>query len=359
MTSSRNLQSQAGANSTTNACYPLISKQELFNEFALSPEIATQISAARSRITDIVHGKDQRLLVVIGPCSIHDPTAALDYANRLAKLHHEYHDSLEIVMRCYFRKPRTTIGWTGLINDPKLDGSGDINLGLRTARKLMLSVCQLGLPTATEFLHPLTADYISDLVSWGAIGARTTESQIHREMASSIPCPIGFKNGTDGNIRIAIDAICAAAHSHPYCAADGEGRLAMFQSLGNPDGHLILRGGKVPNYHQEDIEQASAALARAEQPSRVMVDFSHGNSLKQFDKQLHVAEVIGAQLAEGNRNIAGVMVESFIKEGRQQLNLPHPLTYGQSITDGCIGWQDTERLIHQLADAARARLELG
>jgi len=335
----------------------LITPKELAEVTPLTPELAQQILVAREEIEAILAGQDQRLLVIVGPCSLHDPQAAVDYARRLAALRTQYRDDLCIVMRAYFEKPRTIVGWKGLINDPHLDGSYNVNEGLQLARKLLIEINHLGLPTATEFLDMVTGQYIADLISWGAIGARTTESQVHREMASALSCPVGFKNGTDGNTRIAIDAVRAARHSHIFTSPDKEGRMTIYRTSGNPYGHVILRGGRRPNYDSVSIDEACQALAKAELPQRLVVDFSHGNSQKDHRRQLDVAKDICDQLKRGRTGIAGVMIESFIEEGRQDVVAGCPLTYGQSITDACLGWEQTQSALAMLQQAARARRE--
>ncbi|WP_409420318.1 3-deoxy-7-phosphoheptulonate synthase [Pseudaeromonas sp. ZJS20] len=335
----------------------LITPKELAEVTPLTPELAQQILVAREEIEAILAGQDQRLLVIVGPCSLHDPQAAVDYARRLAALRTQYRDDLCIVMRAYFEKPRTIVGWKGLINDPHLDGSYNVNEGLQLARKLLIAINHLGLPTATEFLDMVTGQYIADLISWGAIGARTTESQVHREMASALSCPVGFKNGTDGNTRIAIDAVRAARHSHIFTSPDKEGRMTIYRTSGNPYGHVILRGGRRPNYDSVSIDEACQALAKAELPQRLVVDFSHGNSQKDHRRQLDVAKDICDQLKRGRTGIAGVMIESFIEEGRQDVVAGCPLTYGQSITDACLGWEQTQSALAMLQQAARARRE--
>jgi len=335
----------------------LITPKELAEVTPLTPDLAQQILTAREEIEAILAGRDQRLLVIVGPCSLHDPQAAVDYARRLAALRTQYRDDLCIVMRAYFEKPRTIVGWKGLINDPHLDGSFNVNEGLQLARKLLIEINNLGLPTATEFLDMVTGQYIADLISWGAIGARTTESQVHREMASALSCPVGFKNGTDGNTRIAIDAVRAARHSHIFTSPDKEGRMTIYRTSGNPYGHVILRGGRRPNYDSVSIDEACQALAKAELPQRLVVDFSHGNSQKDHRRQLDVTKDICDQLKRGRTGIAGVMIESFIEEGRQDVVAGCPLTYGQSITDACLGWEQTQTALAMLQQAARARRE--
>lgn len=318
-------------------------------------ELATRIDQHRQQARRILAGEDDRLLVVIGPCSIHDPLAALDYARRLASLAHAYQDRLQIVMRTYFEKPRTTVGWKGLVFDPHLDGSNDINHGMRLARQLLLDINQLGLATATEFLDTTSFLYLADLISWGAIGARTTESQVHRQLASALPCPVGFKNGTDGNIRVAIDAIQASEASHLFTAPGSQGGMVVIKSEGNPAGHIILRGGTRPNYHQSDVEEAAERLARQGLSPRLMVDCSHGNSQKLHKNQIRVAGELCRQLAEGSDAIAAVMVESFLQGGSQKPAPLSELVYGQSVTDACLCWDDTQTLLAMLADAVERR----
>lgn len=339
----------------TQAIDRLITPQALVDEFPLSKEIFKNVTTSRKSIESILIGQDQRLLVVIGPCSVHDTQAALEYAKMLAKLRGKYKDYLEIVMRTYFEKPRTVIGWKGLISDPDLNNSCQVNKGLRLARELLTNINQLGLPTATEFLDMITGHYVADLISWGAIGARTTESQIHRQMASALSCPVGFKNGTDGNINIAIDAIRAARASHVFLSPDKNGQMTIYQTKGNPHGHIIMRGGKRPNYGAEDIAIACSQLRKLGLPERLVIDFSHGNCQKIHQRQIDVAKNIAQQLQKGSMAIAGIMAESFLIEGNQQVTAGKPLTYGQSITDPCLGWQDTEQLLIILAEAVKHR----
>ncbi len=320
-------------------------------ELPITAEAAKLVIKTRLEISNLVHGKDKRLLVVIGPCSIHDTKAAVEYAERLLPLRKKYEQELLIVMRVYFEKPRTTVGWKGLINDPHIDGTFDINYGLRQARKLLLTLNNMGMPASTEFLDMITPQYFADLISWGAIGARTTESQVHRELASGLSCPVGFKNGTDGNLKIAIDAIGAASHPHHFLSVTKTGHSAIVHTSGNPDCHVILRGGKEPNYSSEHVQEAAAQLQAANVTPRLMVDFSHANSRKDFKRQMEVAEDVAQQLRNGEENIMGVMVESHLVEGRQN----EPVNYGQSITDACIGWGDTEKLLDLLAQAKRAQ----
>ena len=310
------------------------------------------METTRHQIADLVHGRDKRLLVIIGPCSIHDPKAAFEYAQRLLPLRKKYEKELLIVMRVYFEKPRTTVGWKGLINDPHLNGTFDINFGLRQARRLLLDLNNLGVPASTEFLDMITPQYYADLISWGAIGARTTESQVHRELASGLSCPVGFKNGTDGNLKIAIDAISAASHPHHFLSVTKAGHSAIVHTAGNPDCHVILRGGKEPNYSAEHVKAAADQLAKAGVTTKLMVDFSHANSRKDYTRQMEVARDVAAQLQNGEQNIMGIMVESHLVEGRQD----KPETYGQSITDACIGWNTTEELLALMAEANRGRV---
>lgn len=333
----------------------LVTPAELTERFPVSAEVAQHVTDARGRIEKILIGEDKRLLVIVGPCSIHDLDAAMDYAHRLTVLRAQHEHRLEIVMRTYFEKPRTVVGWKGLISDPDLNGSYRINHGLEQARRLLLQVNALGVPTATEFLDMVTGQYIADLISWGAIGARTTESQIHREMASALSCPVGFKNGTDGNTRIAVDAIRAARASHMFLSPDKQGQMTIYQTSGNPYGHIIMRGGKQPNYHAEDIAAACDTLNAFDLPEQLVIDFSHGNCQKQHRRQLAVCEEVCTQIRNGSRAIAGIMAESFLNEGTQPIVSGQPLTYGQSITDPCLNWEDTETLIAMLAEAIDRR----
>jgi 3-deoxy-7-phosphoheptulonate synthase len=327
----------------------------LVREFPCSAVAADVVSASRQAIHRILHGMDDRLVVVIGPCSIHDTVAARDYANRLLECRRALGADLEIVMRVYFEKPRTTVGWKGLINDPDLDGSFQINRGLRIARELLADIAELGMPTGCEFLDMITPQYIADLVSWGAIGARTTESQVHRELASGLSCPVGFKNGTDGNIRIAVDAIKAAQQPHHFLSVTKAGHSAIVSTSGNEDCHVILRGGKAPNFDAPSIEAACRDLAQAGLAQRIMVDASHANSRKDPANQPSVCADVGRQVAGGDTRIFGLMVESHIVAGRQDLVAGRELTYGQSITDGCIGWDDSVAVLESLAADVRER----
>ena len=327
----------------------------ILREFPASEPAAATTYDARGAIHRILHGSDDRLLVVIGPCSIHDCEAAIEYARRLKGERDRLAAELQIVMRVYFEKPRTTVGWKGLINDPRLDGSYKINEGLRLARKILWEINELGLPCATEFLDTITPQYTADLISWGAIGARTTESQVHRELASGLSCPVGFKNGTDGNIRIAVDAIKAAAATHHFLSVTKAGHSAIVSTNGNEDCHVILRGGKKPNYDAASIDAACVDLGKAGLAARVMVDFSHANCSKQFKKQLEVAKDVATQLAGGEDRIFGVMIESHLKEGRQDLRPGLALDHGVSITDACLGWEDSVMALEILAEAVRQR----
>jgi 3-deoxy-7-phosphoheptulonate synthase len=303
----------------------------------------------------VLHGADDRLLVVVGPCSIHDFDAAMEYAGRLAREMERHAEDLVIVMRVYFEKPRTTVGWKGLINDPRMDGSFRINEGVRLARRVLLEINELGLPCATEFLDTITPQYTADLIAWGAIGARTTESQVHRELASGLSCPVGFKNGTDGNVRIAVDAIRAASAPHHFLSVTKGGHSAIVSTTGNEDCHVILRGGKQPNYDAESVDLCCRDIAAAGLAARVMVDFSHANSSKKFERQIDVAKDVAGQLATGDERIIGVMIESHLVEGRQDLSPGKPLEYGKSVTDACIGWDDTVGVLETLAQGVRQR----
>ena len=320
-------------------------------------EIAAQTTLqARAEIHDILTGKDDRVLVVVGPCSIHDPNAALDYAKLLKAIKDELKDELLIVMRVYFEKPRTTVGWKGLINDPDLNASFNINKGLRVARQILVDVATLGVPAATEYLDLISPQYISDLVAWGAIGARTTESQGHRELASGVSCPIGFKNSTDGTIKIAIDAIRAAMSPHHFLSLTKAGHSAIFSTTGNDDVHIILRGGNGrPNYDAVSVEQVAEGLKKAQLRPNIMIDFSHDNSLKQCQRQLIVGDDVAGQIATGDHRIMGVMIESHLKAGNQSVIEGQELVYGQSITDGCLSWEDTAPLLRTLAQAVQKR----
>ncbi len=339
---------------------PLPPPEHLIRFFPISgTPVEALVSDTRKAIRKIVHGKDDRMLVIIGPCSIHDPAAAIDYARKLLALRERYADTLEVVMRVYFEKPRTTVGWKGLINDPYLDESFKIDEGLRMARHLLLEINRLGVPAGSEFLDVVSPQYIGDLISWGAIGARTTESQVHRELASGLSAPIGFKNGTDGNIKIATDAIQAAARPHHFLSVHKNGQVAIVETAGNPDCHVILRGGKAPNYDAESVAAAVKDLEAAKLPPSLMVDFSHANSSKQHERQVVVAKDIAAQVSGGSTKVFGVMVESHLCAGAQKFTPgkddPSKLVYGQSITDACIGWDDSAQVLQILSDAVKAR----
>ena len=333
---------------------PLIAPKALLEELPLGDERERTVLRGREEVVRVLDGTDDRLLVVVGPCSVHDVDAAIDYAKRLAEKNKEVGDDLLIAMRVYFEKPRTTTGWKGLINDPHLDDSGDVNTGLRWARALLLEVLSLGLPIGVEFLDPITPQYISDTVAWGAIGARTTESQIHRQLGSGLSMPIGFKNRTDGNVQVAVDAVRAAAVSHAFAGVDDSGTPAILYTTGNPDGHVILRGGRgAPNYDSADVDEALAKLRAAGLSERIVIDASHDNSGKDPERQPVAAAAIGEQVAAGNRAIVGTMLESFLVAGNQSLG--GELTYGQSITDACMDWDQTVTVLDELAAAVRTR----
>ena len=327
----------------------------LLERFPASEKATKSVVSGRAAIHNIFNHKDDRVLVIIGPCSIHDPKAALEYGERLVKLREKYKDNLEIVMRVYFEKPRTTVGWKGLINDPYMDNTFKLNDGLRIGRELLLQLNELGLPTAGEFLDMITPQYMADFMCWGAIGARTTESQVHRELASGLSCPVGFKNGTDGGSKIAIDAIGSAAASHHFLSVTKFGHAAIVETTGNNDCHIILRGGKTTNFDKESVKAVTEQLADNELNTKIMIDFSHANSSKKFENQMLVSTDVSNQISEGNQDIFGVMVESNLVEGNQKLINGKAEVYGQSITDACIGWNDTETLLAQLSDAVVAR----
>ncbi len=327
----------------------LITPAALAAEHPLSADVAENVTRARQRIARILTGDDPRLLVIIGPCSLHDPRAAFDYAQRLNALRERYADRLEIVMRTYFEKPRTVVGWKGLISDPDLDGSFNVNRGIGLARQILLDINRLGLPTATEFLDMVTGQFIADLISWGAIGARTTESQTHREMESGLSMPVGFKNGTDGSLGTAINAMRAAAMPHRFVGINQAGQVCLLQTQGNPDGHVILRGGKAPNYGPEDVAQCEKEMVKAGLRPALMIDCSHGNSNKDYRRQPGVAESAIAQIKDGNRSIIGLMLESHINEGSQSSEQPRSeMKYGVSVTDACINWETTETLLREM-----------
>ncbi len=333
----------------------LVAPRVVLREMPVPMAVASEVLAARRAIHRVLHGADDRLVVVVGPCSIHDRDAALEYAGRLAALRPALADALVLVMRVYFEKPRTTVGWKGLINDPFLDESFAINDGLRLAREILLSINTLGVPAGTEYLDMITPQYVSDLVSWGAIGARTTESQVHRELASGLSCPVGFKNGTDGEVKIAIDAVKAAAAPHRFLGATKGGHSAILETTGNEDCHVILRGGQVPNYDAASVDRVGAMLTQSGLAARLMIDCSHANSGKRHERQIEVAADVAAQVAAGDGRIVGAMLESHLQPGRQDLLPGKPLAYGISITDACLGWEDTAGVLRRLADAARRR----
>ena len=334
---------------------PLISPAILAEEIPLTDTAATRVHESRRAIEAILDGKDARLLMVVGPCSVHDTKAALEYATRLKPIADALCHTLLVVMRVYFEKPRTVVGWKGLINDPDLDGSFAINKGLRLARGLLRDLSARGVPAGTEFLDTITPQFIADLIAWGAIGARTTESQVHRELASGLSAPVGFKNGTDGNVKIAVDALLAARQKHHFLSVHKSGQVAIVETRGNDDCHIILRGGKAPNYDAAAVQAACAELARAGLAERLMVDCSHANAAKDYRRQAAVAADLGRQIAGGERRIVGVMVESHLVEGRQDLEPGKPLTFGQSITDSCLGWDDSVRLLEGLAASVSER----
>ena len=333
----------------------LVTPSHLIRELPCTPKSAKTVADARVAMHRILHGQDDRLIVVIGPCSIHDIKAATAYAHRLQRERERFINELEIVMRVYFEKPRTTVGWKGLINDPYLDNSYQINDGLHMAREILVKVNEMGLPAATEFLDMISPQYIADLVSWGAIGARTTESQVHRELASGLSCPVGFKNGTDGNVKIAIDAIKSASQPHHFLSVTKGGHSAIVRTGGNEDCHIILRGGASPNYDAPCVEAACKEVSAGGIAARIMIDASHGNSSKKAENQIPVCADISRQIANGDRRIVGVMVESYLVAGRQDLVPGRDLTYGQSVTDACIGWEDTVEVLERLAEAVRQR----
>ena len=326
---------------------------ELINNLPIDDDISKLVYGTRQEISQILHDKDDRLLVVVGPCSIHDVESAMEYANKLVEQNIKFKEDLLIVMRVYFEKPRTTVGWKGLINDPDLNESFNISKGVEMARKLLIDLAKLNLPAGTEFLDPISPQYITDIISWGAIGARTAESQIHRDLASGLSCPVGIKNGTDGSLKAAIDGIQAANHSHVFLGATKEADIAMLKTAGNNDSHIILRGGKEPNYDANSVNETLTALREAEVNESIMIDASHGNSQKQFKRQLPVVESISQQISGGNKNIKGVMIESHLVEGNQKIS--ESLTYGQSVTDGCVGWEDTLLCLQNLSDAVNNR----
>jgi len=335
--------------------HEVVAPEELHREHPITELAAKTTYEARQAAHAILQGEDDRLLVVVGPCSIHNPDAAREYASRLAAVRAELGDNLLIIMRSYFEKPRTTVGWKGLINDPNLDGTFHINKGLKLARQLLLDINEMGVPAGTEFLDLISPQYVADLISWGAIGARTTESQSHRELASGLSCPVGFKNATDGGLQVAVDALRAASHPHHFMSLTKQGRSAIFSTSGNKDCHVILRGGRQPNYDAASVQNACAELEAAGLPTRLMIDFSHANSSKKFERQIVVGHDVASQIAQGNHAISGVMIESHLKEGRQDVVPGRELAFGQSVTDACIGWEDTRAVLEELASAVRQR----
>jgi 3-deoxy-7-phosphoheptulonate synthase len=338
---------------------PLPPPENLIRFFPIQgTPVESLIAAVRRKLREILHGRSDRLLVVIGPCSIHDPAAAVAYAERLAAERKKHQNELEVLMRVYFEKPRTTVGWKGLINDPYMNGSFRINEGLRIARDLLVRINQAGVPAGCEFLDVISPQYIGDLVSWGAIGARTTESQVHRELASGLSAPVGFKNGTDGNVKIAVDALLAAGQKHHFLSVHKSGQVAIVETRGNDDCHIILRGGKTPNYDAASVQAACEELKKARLPERLMIDCSHANSSKQYQKQVEVARDVAGQMEKGERRIVGLMVESHLVEGRQELEAGKPLVFGQSITDPCLGWEPSVELLERLAGAVKRRRAL-
>ena len=321
---------------------------ELVNKYPINDEISKLVYGTRNEVSQILHNKDDRLFVVVGPCSIHDPESALEYAEKLAIENNRLSKNILVIMRVYFEKPRTTVGWKGLINDPDINETFNIAKGIEMARRLLINIAELGLPAGTEFLDPISPQYVTDVISWGAIGARTAESQIHRELASGLSCPIGIKNGTDGSLKAAIDGIQAANHSHVFLGATKEAEIAMLKTAGNNDTHIILRGGKEPNYDSESVKNTLTALREAEVNESIMIDASHGNSQKKFKQQIPVVESICNQVLNGDNNIKGVMIESHLNEGNQKIS--ESLKYGQSITDACMGWKDTINCLEMLSD---------
>src|SRR3954466_15689045 len=335
---------------------PLPPPEHLIRFFPIQhTPVETLITGTRRKVSEILAGKSDRLIVIVGPCSIHDPAAAVAYAEKLKGERERHAGDLEVLMRVYFEKPRTTVGWKGLINDPYMNGSFRINEGLRIARDLLVRINKAGVPAGCEFLDVISPQYIGDLVSWGAIGARTTESQVHRELASGLSAAVGFKNGTDGNVKIAVDALLAARQKHHFLSVHKSGQVAIVETRGNDDCHIILRGGKAPNYDAASVQAACEELARAKLPERLMIDCSHANAAKQYKRQRDVAAAIAAQLAAGERRIVGVMVESHLVEGRQDLEPGKPLKFGQSVTDACLGWEASTQLLEGLAESVKKR----
>ena len=331
--------------------HEVIPPAELSARLPITEQASATVYFSRKAVQDIIHRRDRRLLVIVGPCSVHHVEAALEYSERLRACIDRYRDSLHIVMRVYFEKPRTTVGWKGLINDPGLDNSFEINRGLELARSLLLRLNEAGVSAGTEYLDPISPQYISDLVSWGAIGARTTESQVHRELASGLSCPVGFKNGTNGNLQIAVDALSSSSRPHHFLSLTKQGHSAIFSTSGNPDCHVIMRGGKEPNYDRDSVDAACGLLEKARLEPRVMIDLSHANSRKEFKRQLDVGGNVAGQIRAGDDRIIGIMVESNLVEGRQDLKPGVELIHGRSITDPCLGWEDTEALLEKFAEA--------
>jgi len=335
----------------------LSTPEEITEEIPLSKDVSKLVFGARRNISKVLHNLDDRLVVVVGPCSIHDPTSAIEYANLLKEFSPSVEEEILIVMRVYFEKPRTTIGWKGLINDPRLDNSFKINDGLRIARKLLLDISELGLPTGSEFLDLISPQYISDLVSWGAIGARTSESQVHRELTSGLSCPVGVKNSTFGEFKPAVDALKSAQYQHVFLGTTKQGKVAIFKTSGNDDTHIILRGGKTPNYDAQNVNKCIDELKKSDVCPNIMIDFSHGNSMKNHENQKVVCESVCSQISSGNKNIIGAMIESHIKEGNQAIS--QNMEYGKSITDACINFEETKQLLLQLSDAVKKRRKVG
>ena len=335
----------------------LSSPEEITNEIPLDKESSKLIFGARRSISQILHRQDDRLIVVVGPCSIHDPVSAIEYAQLLKDFSDTVEDELMVVMRVYFEKPRTTIGWKGLINDPRIDNSFKINEGLRVSRKLLKDIADLGMPTGTEFLDLISPQYVSDLVSWGAIGARTAESQVHRELTSGLSCPMGIKNSTKGDVQVAIDAIKSAQYQHVFLGTTKKGKVAIFKTSGNDDTHIILRGGLEPNFYPKDVQNCEQTLEDNDVNANVMIDFSHGNSKKNHENQKKVCASVCSQIIDGNNNIIGVMIESHLKEGAQKIS--DNLEYGKSITDACVNWEETKKLLNELACSVKERRKLG
>ncbi len=333
----------------------VIAPEKLRGELPVTEKSAECVYMARTAVHNILHGGDDRLLAIVGPCSIHDPDAAREYANRLLAVRDELADDLMIIMRVYFEKPRTTVGWKGLINDPNLDNSFEINKGLHVARRLLVDLNEMGMPAGTEYLDLISPQYVADLVSWGAIGARTTESQVHRELASGLSCPVGFKNATNGGLQVAVDAIGSAMNPHHFLSVTKAGKSAIFSTSGNKDCHIILRGGKEPNFSPESIDEAAVLLEKSKLEPRIMVDCSHANSFKQHEKQMEVGQSLACQMSAGDMRIFGVMIESHLVAGRQNAKPGAELTYGQSITDACMGWEQTEELLRIFSQAVRDR----